>query len=164
MRTARRRFLQAAGSVALLWPVAVQAGQTVLTVQNTRVGGRNRQVNFTRDDLADLEQQTITTGNDFIDGVSSFRGPAVSGVIDMIERAGAETARVTSLSDFFVDINIEELRRYGAILAIEQDGIELPRRGKGPIWLMYPIDLYPELKDSVYNSRLIWQVRTIDLF
>ena len=29
---------------------------------------------------------------------------------------------------------------------------------------MYPIDTYPELKDSVYNNRLIWQLKAIELF
>lgn len=160
----RRIVLSLVALYLAVQPGRVLAEDIVLTLTNTRISAPHGTISFTREELTALEQATISTGNDFIDGVSEFRGPAASKVIDMIGRAGMTMVRLTSLSDFFVEVSIEELLRYGVILALEQDGAPLERRGKGPIWLIYPIDLYPELQDSVYNSRQIWQLRTIELF
>jgi hypothetical protein len=38
------------------------------------------------------------------------------------------------------------------------DGVPLSKRDKGPIWMIYPMSDHEELRDPVYNSRLIWQV------
>jgi len=110
-----------------------------------------------------MEQTTIRTGNDFVDGVAAFRGPAAMDVIDLIGRAGADHVRMTALNEFSVTIAIAELEKYGAILALEMNGRPLTRRDRGPIWLIYPMDFYPELNDPAYNSRLIWQLEAIDL-
>ena len=47
---------------------------------------------------------------------------------------------------------------------MERDGEKLSRRDQGPIWLMYPLDDYSELRDSIYNTRLVWQLTKIELF
>ncbi len=49
------------------------------------------------------------------------------------------------------------------ILALRTNGARLTIRDKGPIWLMYPLDDHAELRDPVYNSRLIWQLTTMEL-
>ena len=49
------------------------------------------------------------------------------------------------------------------ILAMQADGTRLSIRDKGPIWLMYPVDDFPELQDPKYNLRLIWQLTVMEL-
>ena len=147
---------------ALAGPVV--GAETVLSLRNSRIQGTNGQIDFSREELSQLEQLSITTGNDFIDNVADFRGPSAHAVVDMIAHAGSSRVRMIAKNEYFVEIDIAELHKYGAILALEMDGKPLSRRNKGPIWLMYPLDSYPELQDSVYNSRLIWQLRTIELF
>ena len=136
----------------------------VLTLRNPGIGGPHGEIMFSRADLEALEQFTMKTGNPFIDTVAEFRGPSAHEVVDMIGRAGANHVRLIAANDYFVEVEIAELEKYRPVLAIEMDGKPLSRRDKGPVWLMYPIDSYPELQDSVYNSRLIWQLRTIELF
>lgn len=157
------RSLLLAGFFALCI-VPASARDVVLTLTNPKIQGPKGTITFTREELAALDQAVITTGNDFIDGVAEFKGPLAHEIVDMVARAGLESVRLTSLSDFFIEVSIAELRTYGAILALQQDGVQLSRRDKGPIWLIYPVDIYPELQDSAYTSRQIWQVRTIELF
>ena len=154
----------AAGLAALASAGAGIAAEPVLTLRNPAISGPHGEILFSRADLEALEQSVLRTGNSFIDSVAEFRGPSAFQVVDMIGRAGANHVRLVAVNDYFVEIEIAELEKYRPVLALEMDGKPLSRRDKGPIWLMYPIDSYPELQDSVYNSRLIWQLRTIELF
>jgi len=43
------------------------------------------------------------------------------------------------------------------------DGEPLSVRDKGPIWIVYPRDEFPELATPEVNSRWIWQLVTLDL-
>jgi hypothetical protein len=144
--------------------VAAASEAPVLTLRNPKITGPHGKITFTFDALNAMPQHTILTGNDYIDGVSEFRGPRVFQVLDLIGRAGAEKARFIAANDFYSDIAIEELQRFDAVLALSMDDKPLSRRDKGPIWVMYPIDSYPELKDSVYNNRLVAQLKVIELF
>jgi hypothetical protein len=36
-------------------------------------------------------------------------------------------------------------------------------REKGPLFVMYPFDRVPELRNAVYYSRCIWQLREIEV-
>lgn len=163
----RREFVRLAiVATAALLPAAAAGGadDPILTLRNPSIEGPYSEISFTRGDLESLAWHTIRTGNEFIDGVADFRGPYAHDVISMIGHAGATRVRVIAANDFFTEIEIAELEKYGAILALERDGEQLSLRDHGPIWMMYPIDDYPELQDSLYNSRLVWQLQTIELF
>jgi len=142
---------------------AFASEDTLLMLKNPRIEGRHGAIVFTRADLEALPQKEITTSNDFVDGEAVFRGPSAYALIDQIGRAGAKKVRLTAANDYFIDVTIQELFDYGAILAMEMNGEGLTRRNRGPIWLMYPIDQYEELQNPSMNNRLIWQLKTIEL-
>jgi hypothetical protein len=52
---------------------------------------------------------------------------------------------------------------YDVILAVLRDGEVMSVRDKGPIWVIYPMDDYPELQDDVFNGRLVWQLKSISV-
>ncbi len=117
---------------------------------------------FTVEELAEIPQVTIITQNEFTDGPVSYRGPLVRDVLAYLGMDSAETVRVFAANDYYVDIPTSDFRRYNVILALEENGVRLSRREKGPVWVMYPISDHPELRDPVYNTRLIWQVVRIE--
>lgn len=119
-------------------------------------------VSFTLDELAEIPQVTVVTENEFSDGPVSYRGPLVRDVLAYLELDQAETVRVYAANDYYVDIPTSDFRRYSVILALEADGNRLSRREKGPLWIMYPMSDHAELRDPVYNTRLIWQVVRIE--
>lgn len=122
----------------------------------------SEELGFTLDEIAAMPQITIVTDSEFTDGLVEFRGPLVRDILAMLDLGEAETVRFTAANDYFVDIPTSDFWDYDAILALEADGVALSRRTKGPIWLMYPIADFPELRDRVYNNRLIWQVVKIE--
>jgi len=120
------------------------------------------ELGFTLDEIAAMPQITIVTDSEFTDGPVKYRGPLVRDILAMLDMNEAEIVRFTAANDYFVDIPTSDFREYDAILALEADGVALSRRTKGPLWLMYPIADFPELRDRVYNNRLIWQVVKIE--
>ena len=92
----------------------------------------------------------------------AYRGPLVRDVLAQLGLDDATQVRLIAANDYFVDIPTEDFRKYDAILAMQADGEPLSRRDKGPLWLMYPISDHAELKDPVYQRRLIWQVVRIE--
>ncbi len=39
----------------------------------------------------------------------------------------------------------------------------MPVREKGPVWVIYPMDDNPELRNDLYNDRLVWQLKEISV-
>jgi hypothetical protein len=119
-------------------------------------------LSFTLDEIGALPQATVVTDTEFTDGLVEYRGPLVRDVLGLLGMDELDTVRFMAANDYFVDIPTSDFRKYNVILALEADGVALSRRTKGPLWLMYPIADYPELRDRVYNNRLIWQVVKIE--
>ena len=117
---------------------------------------------FDRPLLESIGLSSIETSTDWTEGVTSFEG--VLGR-DLIEYLGAdgETLSVLALNDYLVDIPISDFMEYDVLLALEEDGVELTPRDRGPIWIVYPRDEHPELNTSEMNDRWIWQVKSIEV-
>lgn len=133
----------------------------VLTISGRLHGGDGHSpVHFTLDQLARLPQHEIRTSTPWHTGQPVFRGALLR---EVLATAGArcQELRLTALNDFRVDIPADEARRYDVILAHLINGRTLGVRDKGPLFLMYPFDRRPELRNSVYYSRCIWQLRHI---
>jgi hypothetical protein len=43
------------------------------------------------------------------------------------------------------------------------DGERLLPRDKGPIWIVYPRDDFPELTDIRYDYRWVWQLTRLEI-
>lgn len=136
------------------------SAQTALTLG--RADGEGGQIALTLEQLAALPQVTITTENEFIDGVAAYRGPLARDVIAPLGVDRAATLRFTAANDYSIDIPVSDFLDFDVILAMEADGARLSRREKGPLWLMYPISDHPQFRGRPYSDRLIWQVVSIE--
>jgi hypothetical protein len=58
---------------------------------------------------------------------------------------------------------MEDVRKFGVILALKRDGEYMTVRDKGPLFIVYPFDSDPELKVQKYYSRSVWQVARIEV-
>lgn len=78
----------------------------------------------------------------------------------LMQAVGAFGTRVTAiaLNDYVVDIPMADFDRYGVLLAMKRDGMDMPVRDKGPLFIVYPFDSKPELKSHQFYSRSAWQV------
>lgn len=117
---------------------------------------------FDRQALEALPQHQIRTSTPWTDGISTFEGPLLC---DLLERLGAQGSilRARALNDYVIDIPIEDCERYPVILALKRDGQELIRRDKGPVWIVYPRDEFPELQLETINARWVWQLIELEV-
>jgi hypothetical protein len=153
-------LLATAGPASALPPAT---GEPVLTVTGA-IGNPNAGDKAVLDQalLEGLGMATIRTTTSWTDGVVEFTGPTVASVLDAVGASGA-TLHAVAVNDYAVDLDADELRRYGAILAMRQDGKQLSLRDKGPLWVVLPRDRHPELMDEANNSKWIWQLRSIEI-
>lgn len=168
MLRARRTFtLTLAAMPALLAPPAFAldppAGPVVLTLVG-KVGQPNAgpRAVFDMAMLEHLPQRSFTTKTPWYSQPRKFTGPLLR---DVLAAAGAkgETLRAIALNDYVVEIPAEDAARHDVIVARLLDDQPMPVRAKGPLFIIYPFDDEPELRNAVYFSRSAWQLKTIEV-
>jgi len=137
------------------------SGRVILTVDG-RIGTTNAPAKavFDREMLESLAQGTIRTHTPWFEGVRRFEGPLGTA---LLEAVGAEGTRlvITALNDYSVVVPIEDLKNHGVVFALKLDGQYLRVRDKGPLFLVYPFDDNPDLRNEMIQSRSIWQIKSI---
>ena len=78
----------------------------------------------------------------------------------LMQAVGASGTSVTAvaLNNYTTDIPSTDFERYGVLLAMKRDGVDMPVSDKGPLFIVYPYDSEPELKSQLFYSRSAWQV------
>jgi len=139
------------------WSSGASAQDTALTVLS-HSDGITGEVRYTIDELEALPQKTVKTTNEFVDGLTEFSGPLARVILKLTNDINAETVSLIAANDYEIEVPVEDFRKYDVIFATKQNGKQLSRRDKGPIWVIYPMTDHRELQDSIYNQRLIWQL------
>ena len=91
-----------------------------------------------------------------------FEGPLGAALLDALGASG-NTLHVVALDGYAADIPVQDFRDYPVILASRMNGEPMPVEDKGPLFIVYPFDLRPELYNDVYFGRSVWQVKAIDI-
>ena len=168
MKILTKIFFSAALSASVIFAENVQAleapaGPVILVVSgklgNTNVGD---EAHFDREMLKALPQHETVTHTPWHDGEVSFVGPLGR---DLLEAVGAEATNmhITALNDYAVDVPVEDFMTYDVLLAMSANGRALRVRDQGPIFIIYPFDERPELRNDITINRSVWQVKRIDL-
>jgi len=172
MRTTRR--LAAAASLLLLAVLAAAPARAadalakptdrvILTVTGdiarTNAPGR---AEFDRGMLEALGMHTIATTTSWTAGKHEFTGPLARAVLQAAGAKGGTLAFV-AINEYKVQIPSQDFEKYPVILALKLDGEYMTVRNKGPLWVIYPRDDYPELADKAHDAKWIWQVKAIDV-
>jgi hypothetical protein len=166
MNLFRRRILLAAPLLGLApraMALDAPTGPVVLSISGavSRANHEGR-ADFDLAMLERLPQHSIATETPWYSGVRTFSGPLLR---DVMAAAGARgtSARLVALNDYRVDMPIDDPERYDVIVARQLDGKPMSVREKGPLFVMYPFDTQVQLRNAVYFSRCIWQLRSIEL-
>ena len=117
---------------------------------------------FDRAMLAALPQHTITTDTPWIDSPADYRGPLLRTVLKAVGAAGDEL-RIKALDDYEAIVPVSDGRDHDVILAMEKDGRPMSVREHGPLFLLYPFDDKPELKNQIIYHRSVWRIVEIEV-
>ncbi|OCW55803.1 oxidoreductase [Hoeflea olei] len=154
----RLRVLVLAAVLAVLPASLALAGDVILTVDGKIAGGKP--VDLTRADLEALGSATIVTATPWRDKPVSFEGVPFKALLEKLGATG-DTLYVVALNHYRSELPVADIETYDLILALKQDGAYMPVSDKGPLFIVYPFDSHPELKNEVYYARSAWQVRSI---
>ncbi|MBR9862889.1 MAG: molybdopterin-dependent oxidoreductase [Rhodobacteraceae bacterium] len=153
-----RNYLIAVISAFFLAMPVSGFAQAILTVST-----HSTSQSYSLDDILAMPQTTVTTSNHYVEGSTVFQGPSLRYVLEQTDIKEDAMLRMTALNDFSVDVPASDAFKYDVILAVHQNGEKMSVRDKGPIWIIYPMDDHPELSDSLYSDRLIWQLSSISV-
>lgn len=144
-------------------PLPQPTGPVILAVTGaigvTNAPGR---AEFDRPMLEALGMRTIVTSTSWTSGKHEFVGPLGKAVLAAVGAKGS-VLTVVAVNDYKVEIPAADFEQYPAILALKMDGEYMTVRTKGPLWVIYPRDDYPELVDKANDAKWIWQIKSIDL-
>lgn len=168
MITSRRTVLRTAAAWALAHgglaaALDQPAGPVVLTVSGrVRSPNDGAAANFDMAMLERLPQTSFTTRTPWYAQARKFTGPLLR---DVLAAAGANGAllRAIALNDYMVEIPADDAARHDVIVARLLDDKPMPVRDKGPLFVVYPFDAQPGLRNPTYYSRSAWQLRTIEV-
>lgn len=141
--------------------MAVQAQQTAAAPAILTVGKEGGPlVAFDRATLERLPQHTILTSTPWTTGTVRFEGPLLR---EVLRQAGAQGATISAvaMNDYKVSVPLSDSETYDVIIALRRDGQYMPVRDKGPLWIIYPLDLVAGLQTPAIHARMIWQLKAM---
>ena len=166
--TARRRALACIAGLALPAIGHAQALQAPAGAVVLSIGGRIQRTNQGERatlDMAMLEalaQRSFTTKTPWFKQPRKFTGPLLRDVLGLVGAQGT-TLRMTALNDYRIDVPIDDARRFDVVLAHLLDDKPITVREKGPLFMIYPFDSDAALRNPLYYSRSVWQLKSIDV-
>ncbi|MGZ3011865.1 molybdopterin-dependent oxidoreductase, partial [Pseudomonas aeruginosa] len=115
--------------------------------------------------LSDLEALPSETLEAQLPGEANARwqGVRLSLLLRHLDLAPPTRLRVLALNDYSAIIPYSDLDSYQPILAYRRNGAYMAIRERGPLFIIYPMARYPELRNQVYYNRTVWQVSSITL-
>lgn len=129
----------------------------VLTVQGT--AGPKR---FSIADLEALGTYRVATATFWPDDDGTYEGPLLRDVLKSAGLDQATSVRVRAHDGFSQVLPREDWQKWPVMLATRRDGKPMSPRTKGPLRIIYPRDMAPELADTVYRLRWVWLVDSIE--
>ena len=138
--------------------LAPPAGKTILTVdgliENTTDG---TSALFDLEALEALGLVTLETATPWTEGVVRFEGVLGRTLLEAVGAKGT-TLSAIALNDYVAPIPVSDFRDFDVILALAANGQHLSVRDKGPVFIVYPFDAKPELRNESIYARCVWQL------
>ncbi|TRD20676.1 molybdopterin-dependent oxidoreductase [Palleronia caenipelagi] len=115
---------------------------------------------FDFDMLQALGAEEIVTRTIWTNGEQTFTGVLLNDLLNAVG-ADVESVRAYAVNDYKIDIPASDWAGPGPIIAYLQNGKPMPLRRKGPLWIIYPYDEFPQFKTKVTYARSVWQLAEI---
>ena len=160
--------LLAAGLIALMGqafaaPIASPTGDPILVVSGSIANTNDGDVaRFDRAMLEAIGTVKLTTLTPWYDRPTEFEGVSMRALMAYVGAEGTEVV-ASALNDYQSEIPMADFDRFDVVLALKRDGVPMPIRDKGPLFIVYPFDSDRQLQTEQYYSRSVWQVKELNV-
>lgn len=152
-------LLAASNAMALDLPT----GRVLLKVSgNISVTNVDDAAHFDRRMLENMPMTSFVTGTPWTEQKHRWEGVLMSDFLRLVG-AGSQSFLASALDDYHVQVEGIDFTKYPIILALKRDGKVMRVRNKGPIWLMFPWDDYPEIHNDTNIAFSVWQLSAIKI-
>ena len=136
---------------------------SILTVSG-KISVTNAQATaqFDRAMLEKIGMVSFTTMTPWYKEPVKFEGVPLAKLMAALEAKG-EKIVVVAMNDYSAEVPMEDIAKYNVILALKRNGEYMTSRDKGPLFIVYPYDSNPDLKNQKFYSRSVWQVAKIEV-
>jgi hypothetical protein len=156
-------LLACGAAAAVADPLPAPTGEPILTVSGSIANTNDGTMAvFDREMLESVGTVTFSTMTPWYDHVVEFEGVPLATLLQYVGAAGTEVTAI-ALNDYSSTIPVSDFEEFGVILAMKRDGEIMPVRDKGPLFIVYPYDSDPALRNEQYYSRSVWQVKALDI-
>ena len=158
-----RAFLFLATFLAALAPAAsvAQSDAKILTISGkiTKTNTPDGKYVFTLAELQKLGDTTIKSTTRYTE-VGDFTGPKIRDILKAVGvKPDATAVSGKALDGYQPTIPLTDFQKWEVIAAHSLNGKRLPIEAKGPLWIMYPIEKYPnELMNNATTMKLVWSL------
>lgn len=104
----------------------------------------------------------IETETPWTQGKVKFEGVPLKSLLDAASAKG-KVIHAIALNDYAVDIPVEDSANPKVIVAYRMNGETMRVRDKGPLWLVYPLSDDPALQNEATYSKMIWQIKALEI-
>lgn len=117
-------------------------------------------IDFSLTDLENLGVSLFETTTPWTEGKTRFEGIYLKQLLTVVGAKGSQIKAV-ALNDYASELPFEGAETENALIAYKMNGKQLSVRENGPLWIIYPFDQYPSLKQETIYSRSVWQLRKL---
>lgn len=118
---------------------------------------------MTREQLLLLPQTEIKTAIPWSEGESVYSGVTLQAILETMDLSISPLVTFVALNDYKVAVPKEDFDDHQPIIAIKENGKFMSVRDKGPYWLIYPLSSQPDINNTDFHAKMIWQIRDIHL-
>lgn len=149
------------GGSALACSIAPPKGDVLLTVEGMiNECNDGLEVHLDKAMIEALPKTEIRTENPWDHGVSTYQGVLLRDLLKYVAADG-KVLTISALNDYRADLKITDVNKYDVILAYKREGVDLPVRDKGPLFVVFPFTDVPELATEARYAQSVWQVNQI---
>ena len=134
------------------------SGPVVLTVSGA-IGETNapQAALFDLSMMNRLPQTTLRTHTPWTEGQQLFEGVRLVDLLRLLKSKG-KSLTVHALNDYQVELELRLFLPFDPLLALRHNGEPMLIADKGPIWLVFPQDDYPDLDQARIHDLWVWQI------
>ena len=158
------------GALALLllgagpgFAIEAPSGPALLTISGAiDVTNQGKALVLDRAAFEALPMTIVKTETPWTEGVATFEGVPLKSLLELAGATGKQVHAI-ALNDYAVDVPVEDAANPQLIVAYRMNGETMRVRDKGPLWLIYPLSDDPTLRNEAVHSRMIWQIKVLDI-
>ncbi len=152
-----------AASFASAAPLGQPAEKPILAISG-KIADTNKDGSavFDRAMLEALGMTSFTTNTPWYKEAVKFEGVPLDKLMSAVGASGDRIV-VVALNDYSAELPMEDAKKYNVILALKRDGEYMSVRDKGPLFIVYPFDSNPDLKNQKFYARSVWQIARIEV-